>query len=138
LQCKRLLQLPLALLVEAKSPWRTAKEAIAAGAKGELPLIALGKEELISRIFRRGLEKAGMEWEPAITVSSADLIAGYVARGLGAGLTVTTPHRKVDASLRELPLKGFPPLAIGAFWAGRLSPIGKELLGDLAAVAAAR
>jgi DNA-binding transcriptional LysR family regulator len=136
LHARRLLRLPLALLVPESAPWRTAASAIAAGQGGKLDLISLGASELLPRLFARGLKKLGKEWPAAIAVSSADLVAPYVAAGLGAGLTVSTPHRPPPTGLRELPLKGFPSLSVGAFWTGKLSPPAQELLADLAAAAA--
>ncbi len=138
LQSKRLLRLPLVLLVPKTAPWRSAAAAISAGAEGKLDLIALGAHELLPRLFARGLKKMNREWPIAIAVSSADLVAPYVAAGLGAGLTVSTPHRPPAEGLRELPLKGFPPLSIGAFWTGRLSPPAVDLLEELTTVAAMR
>jgi len=135
LEGKRLLRLPLALLVPEASPWRTANAAIAAGVGGKLDLVSLGAQELLPRLFARGLKKLGKEWPAAIAVSSADLVAPYVTAGLGAGLTVITPHRPPAAGLRELPLKGFPSLSVGAFWTGRLPPPAQDLLADLARIA---
>jgi DNA-binding transcriptional LysR family regulator len=134
-QCKRLLKLPLVLWVPEAAKWRTGAEAIAAGAAGELSLVSLGAHELLPRLFARGLEKARREWPITISVNSADLIGPYVARGLGAGLTVSTPFLPPAAGVRELALKGFPQLGIGAFWAGRLSPVATEFLEQLAAIA---
>jgi hypothetical protein len=51
------------------------------------------------------------------------------------GLSVSSPHVPTPRGLRELPLKGFPALSIGAFWAGRLPPVASEFLDDLAAAA---
>jgi DNA-binding transcriptional LysR family regulator len=138
LQCKRLLRLPLVLLVPESAPWLTAATAIKDGDDGKVDLISLGAHELLPRLFARGLRKSGREWPTTIAISSADLIAPYVSAGLGVGLSVSTPHRPPPAGLRELPLKGFPSLDIGAFWTGRLSPPAQELIAELAAIAASR
>jgi DNA-binding transcriptional LysR family regulator len=135
LQSKRLLRMPLVLWVPEQSSWRSGAEAIAAGAAGRLDLISLAPHELLPRLFGRGLKKLRREWSVAIEVSSADLIGPYVLSGLGAGLSVSSPHITMPRGLRELPLKGFPQLSIGAFWAGRPSPVAVEFLSDLAAVA---
>jgi DNA-binding transcriptional LysR family regulator len=134
LQCKRLLKLPIVLWVAESTSWRTAAEAIAAGATGQAGLISLPAHELLPRLFARGLEKTRREWPITISVNSADLIGPYVARGLGAGLTVSTPFLPPPSGVRELVLKGFPQLGIGAFWAGRLSPVAVEFLDELAAL----
>ncbi len=134
LQCKRLLKMPLVLWVAESASWRTAAEAIAAGVSGKAGLISLPAHELLPRLFARGLEKTRREWPITISVNSADLIGPYVARGLGAGLAVSTPFLPPPSGVRELALKGFPQLGIGAFWAGRLSPVADEFLAQLAAL----
>lgn len=137
LTCRRLLRLPLALLVPEDSPWRSAPDAIRAGIAGELNLVSLAAGELLPRLFAQGLRRQRREWPIAIAVSSTDLIAPYVAAGLGAGLTVSTPLRPTPAGLRLLPLTGFPPLAVGAFWSGRLSAPAADLVKSLALAAGA-
>ncbi len=135
LQVRRLLKLPQVLWVPERSGWSSAREAIASGIAGELGLISLPQHELLPRLFAQGLRKLRKEWPIAMEVNSAELIGPYVLCGLGAGLTVSSPHVARPAGVRELPLKGFPQLGVGAFWAGRLSPVAAEFLGDLAAVA---
>jgi len=135
IRSRQLARLPLVLWVKDDSPFRTAAQAIAAGGAGSLDLVSLGSHELLPRLFKRGLEKLGRAWPIAIQVSSAELVGPYVERGLGAGLTVATPHLPIPAGLRAIPLKGFPTLSVGAFWSGRLSPLAEELLDDLTALA---
>jgi DNA-binding transcriptional LysR family regulator len=137
LQSRRLLRMPQVLWVAERSGWRTATEAIAAGAAGKLDLISLPEHELLPRLFTRGLRKMRREWPIAIEVNSADLIAPYVQRDLGAGLSVSSPHLAIPSGVRELPLKGFSQLSVGAFWAGRLSPVAAEFLEDLTEIARA-
>ncbi|MGH8047315.1 MAG: LysR family transcriptional regulator [Chthoniobacterales bacterium] len=135
LHFKRLLRMPLVLWVPEQSPFRSGAEAITAGAAGRLDLISLAPHELLPRLFATGLKKLRREWPVAIEVSSAELIGPYVLSGLGVGLSISSPHMPMPRGLRELPLKGFPQLSIGAFWAGRPSPVAIEFLEDLAAVA---
>lgn len=135
IQSQRLLRLPLVLWIPEDSPLRSGTEAIAEGAAGRLDLISLAPHEMLPRLFSRGLKKLRREWPVSIEVSSADLVGPYVVRGLGAGLCVSSPHVKLPRGIRELPLKGFPQLGIGAFWAGRLSPVAAEFLEDLVSVA---
>jgi DNA-binding transcriptional LysR family regulator len=135
LKMRRLVRLPLVLWVPEASSLRTGSEAIAAGAAGRLDLVSLAPHEMLPRLFARGLKRLRREWPIAIEVSSADLIGPYVQRGLGVGLSVSSPHVPTPRGLRELSLKGFPALSIGAFWAGRLPPVASEFLDDLAAAA---
>jgi hypothetical protein len=46
----------------------------------------------------------------------------YVANGLGIGVSVATPNKKLSPKARGLQLEGFPPGAIGALWRGRQTP----------------
>lgn len=134
---KRLLRLPPVLWVREDSRWRSGAEAIAAGVAGRLDLVSLPPHELLPRLFARGLKPRKREWPVTIEVNSADLIGPYVTRGLGAGLTVSSPHVPRPAGLRELALKGFPSLSVGAFWAGRLSPVAAAFLEELTTTARA-
>ena len=49
-----------------------------------------------------------MEWFPSIEASSADLVEGYVASGLGIGVAVSVPGKPLPKNVRALPLAGFP------------------------------
>ncbi|HEY8904205.1 MAG TPA: LysR family transcriptional regulator [Chthoniobacterales bacterium] len=135
IRSRQLARLPLVLWVKEDAPFRTASQAITAGGAGRLDLVSLGSHELLPRLFARGLKKLGRTWPISIQVSSTELVGPYVERGLGAGLTVATPHVPIPAGVRAIPLKGFPSLSVGAFWSGRLSPLATELLDDLAALA---
>lgn len=138
MKSRALLRLPLALLVPEDSPYHSAADAIRAGAGGRLDLVSLPPHELLPRLFATRLQKQGREWPIAIQVSSAEMIAPYVARGLGAGLTVSTSLLRIPQGVRELPLKGFPNLVIGAFWADRLGPVAQEFLDGISTAAAGK
>lgn len=136
LKSRALLRLPLALLVPENSPYRSAADAIREGSAGRLDLVSLPPHELLPRLFAARLQKLGKEWPIAIQVSSAEMIAPYVGRGLGAGLAVSTPLVRIPQGVRELPLKGFPQLVVGAFWADRLGATAREFLEAISAAAA--
>lgn len=106
-----LLRLPLVLLVPRRSPWRTAADFWRQPVI-DLPLISTPETETLSRNFQAGLARMHRNWMPAITASSLDTVARYVADGLGCGVACAeaTRHRGV----RELPLEKFPPLEIVA------------------------
>lgn len=137
LSVRRLLKLPPVLWVRDDAPWQSGAEAIAAGASGRLDLVSLPPHERLPRLFALGLKKRKRDWPITLEVSSTELIGPYVQRGLGAGLTVSSPHVPRPAGLRELPLKNFPALAVGAFWAGRLSPVAATFLEELTTAATA-
>jgi DNA-binding transcriptional LysR family regulator len=128
-----LTRLPLVLLVRSDCPHKTARAAIQQGAARSLPLIALPAHERICRIFKECLRAQSLAWPVAMEVNSNDLIALYVSHGLGAGLTVRLPRVTLPPTLRELPLTGMPALPIGAFWRGKLTPIGEAFLTALKA-----
>lgn len=118
-----LARLPLGLLVLSSSPYQRASDVLKAGAGGRLPLISLPPHEMLPRLFQRGLAKRALAWRTAMETNSQDLVSIYVRNGLGVGLVVATPDLALDKSVRFLPLKGFDPLPIGAFWRGKLAEI---------------
>lgn len=118
-----LARLPLGLLVLSSSPYQRSTELLKAGTGERLPLISLPPHELLPRLFQRGLAKRQFSWRTAMETNSQDLVSIYVRNGLGVGLVVYTPDLAADATVRFLPLKGFDPLPIGAFWRGTLAEI---------------
>jgi len=117
-----LLELPLVLLVEKGSRF-TAAEELWALDKIDEPLICLPAHETMVKNFQDKLEKLGVEWYPSLEASSADLIEGYVASGLGIGLSVCMPGMPPERNVRVLPLHDFPGMRIGALWQGRNTPL---------------
>jgi len=117
-----LLELPLVLLVgkssKLKSPddlWR--RDRI------EEPLIALPANEMLCKVFQQELGRRGVDWFPSIEVSSLNLVETYVARGYGIGLSLALPQAKPGSEFRQLVLRDFPTVTIGALWAGKPTPL---------------
>ena len=125
-----LLELPLALLVEKSSPVQSAEELWKRDKIAE-SLICLPGAEGICKNFQQGLARLGVDWFPSIEVSSIDLIETYVASGFGIGLSVLVPRARTPASVRLLPLPGFPPVVIGALWRGKSSALLQAFLDEL-------
>jgi DNA-binding transcriptional LysR family regulator len=121
-QSMTLLELPLVLLVQKESPYRSAEE-LWRRDKIDEPLICLPAVESICKTFQDELQKRKVDWFPAIEASSVDLIEVYVASGLGIGVSIAIPSKKLNPTVRALPLDGFPPLVVGALWRGRRSPL---------------
>ena len=117
-----LLELPVVLLVEKSSRFKTAEELWALD-KIVDPLICLPGHETITKNFQARLAELGVEWYPSIEASSADLVEGYVANGLGIGLSVSEPGKPLLKNVRALPLRDFPGTLIGALWRGRNTPL---------------
>jgi DNA-binding transcriptional LysR family regulator len=122
LQCEVMLELPMVLLVEKSSRLRKAEELWALDKISE-PLICLPGHELMTKNFQARLGELGVEWFPSIEASSADLVEGYVAGGLGIGLSVNVPGKPLHKDVRALALKGFPTARIGALWRGKNTPL---------------
>jgi DNA-binding transcriptional LysR family regulator len=129
-----LLQLPLALLVEAQSPLTSAED-LWKRDKIEQPLICLPQAEAICKHFQQGLRRLNVDWFTSIEVSSIDLIETYVANGFGIGLSVIVPRAKANPlqGIRAIPLPGteFPPVIIGALWRGKISALLQAFLDEL-------
>ena len=130
--CSVLLKLPLALLLSkdrGRSIRRSWKDLL-----GQ-PLICLPAAETISRLFRRGLAKAGIEWETSVELSSLDLIPVYVRSGFGVGLFLADPTGTVPPGTSVMPLRDFPPLVVAALWHGKLSKVAGKFLDRITAEA---
>ena len=124
-----LLELPLVLLVEKNSAIRSAEE-LWRRDKIDEPLICLPTAESICREFQDELQKRGVDWFPAIEVSSMELIETYAASGLGIGVSIAIPRKNPPPGVRTLPLNGFPPLVIGALWRGQKTALMDIFLAE--------
>jgi len=89
----------------------------------EESLICLPPTEALSRDFLHRLNQMGVDWFPGIEASSMDLIETYVSEGLGIGLSVAIPRKKLCPEVRAVPLPDFAPIRIGALWRGSVTPL---------------
>lgn len=119
---QRLLELPLVLLVEKNSKVQSPEE-LWQRDKIEDTLISLPANEMICKLFQQELSRRGIDWFPGIEVSSVNLVEAYVARGYGIGLSIAQPQTKPNANVRQLLLRDFPTVTIGALWAGKPTPL---------------
>lgn len=92
------------------------------------PLVALPLNEVLTRQFNAELLRRGWRWPIAIEASGVELVAHYVAQGMGVGLSVTVPQGKLPSGVRALPLNGFPDIVVMACWRGELREPGKTFL----------
>jgi len=112
-----LMKLPLVLLVPASYKLASPRQ--------------LWKEiEVISKLFRQGLEKLGVSWTASVEISSLDLLGAYVSAGFGIGVSVLAPGAKPPAGVKVFPLTNFPPLIIAALWQDRLPPVAESFLNE--------
>ncbi len=133
-----LVSLPLVLLVELRSPVKSAAE-LWRRDRLDAALISLPTNEAIYKNFQLGLGKLGVDWFTAIEVSTVELVETYVANGYGIGLSVQLPQFRHSDKVRVLPLPAdpFAPVTIGALWQGRPNPLNQALLQTLQKAAAA-
>jgi DNA-binding transcriptional LysR family regulator len=133
-----LVSLPLVLLVELRSPIKSAAE-LWRRDRLDAALISLPTNEAIYKNFQFGLGKLGVDWFTAIEVSTVELVETYVANGYGIGLSVQLPQFRHSDKVRVLPLPAdpFAPVTIGALWQGRPNPLNQTLLQTLQKAAAA-
>lgn len=127
IQKLQLLDLPLVLLVEKSSPFKTAEELWALDRISQ-PLICLPPHETMTKNFQTRLAQLGVEWYTSIEASSVDLVEGYVANGLGIGLSISMPGKALAKNVRALALADFPGMSIGALWRGKPTPLMDSFL----------
>jgi DNA-binding transcriptional LysR family regulator len=125
-----LIEVPVVLLVPRDSPI-TAADQLWKRDRIEESLICLPEVEPISKNFRQGLLRSGVDWFPSIEVSSLDLIETYVANGFGIGVYVLAPRAPLSAGVRTVPLPGFAPVVVGAIWRGKTSLLLKTFLDEM-------
>jgi DNA-binding transcriptional LysR family regulator len=125
-----IIKLPLVLLVLKSSRLTSVTQILSEGSPRS-PLISLPSNETIFRLFQQGLKRLGTDWAIGLEVTSLDLIATYVVRGFGTGLSISTPQMKIPAKIRSLPLLNFPPLVLGALWQGTLPAIAQTFLEEV-------
>jgi DNA-binding transcriptional LysR family regulator len=129
-----LLRLPLVLLVQRQSPYKTAAD-LWKQDQIEETLITLPPGEAIVKNFMQGLTALGVDWFTSIKVSSLDLVETYAANGFGIGLHVEIPKAKLRPELRALPLPDFAPVTLGVAWRGKLTPLGEAVIQEMKAKA---
>jgi DNA-binding transcriptional LysR family regulator len=129
LRCLRLLSLPLVLVVPKKSKLKSAAELWEKGSVEE-PLISLPASEVLTKNFRRGLERRGVEWPHSIEASSMELVTRYVANGYGVGVSLGDTEVVKDPDVRVLPMDGFDPVVMAALWSGALTPLVRLALEE--------
>ncbi len=129
LNCVRMLRMPLVLVVPRDSKLKSADELWARKEIAE-PLVSVPPTEAISRIFRKGLQRRRVVWPPAIEASSLELVARYVERGYGLGVSVALPEIVGHPGVRTLPLEGFDPVEVAIMWQGEATPLIRLVLEE--------
>lgn len=118
---RKLLRVPVVLLVPARDRRRTAQEFFAD--PGRPPLISLPATESLVRQFQRDLKARRVRWPVAMEVDSLVTIARYVAEGEGVGVTLDLPGYVKQRGTRVVPLPDFAPVEVAAFWRAEPTPV---------------
>jgi DNA-binding transcriptional LysR family regulator len=134
LRVRSLLQLPLVLLVQARSRVTEARQ-LWGQDKIEETLITFPREDPVQAQFQRELQKRRVDWFCGIEVSSSRLIECYVRAGHGIGLAVAVPGFRPAKGIRVIPLEDFARVNIGVVWCGKLSSIAQQFLAEVEAEA---
>lgn len=129
LRCRRLLRLPLVLLVPRARRLRSAAELWQTDLK-QHPLISMPATESISRKFQQGLRAHGLSWPVGIEAHSLLMISQYAAANQGIGLSVAVPGLLRDRRLRVCPLEDFPPVEMAALWRDEATPLVSAFLAE--------
>jgi DNA-binding transcriptional LysR family regulator len=124
-ETERLLDLKAVLVLPIGDTAKTAAEVLR---REGLCFIALPDGVQPSTAVFAELDRRGVPWKLAVEASSLELIDTYVAAGHGIGLSVEIPGVESAASVRRLPLTGFPAIEFGAIWSGRLGPLATRFL----------
>lgn len=127
LQSRRLLQLPLVLLVPNAFKLKDAADVLEQD-RIDQTLISFPANESMAKIFQGELVKRKQVWPTGMEVNSLELVETYAANGFGIGLTVSVPGRRVPAGLRAIVLHDFPPVTVAALWQNQLSAVGLALV----------
>jgi DNA-binding transcriptional LysR family regulator len=130
LRCMPLVRVPLVLLVPRRSRLKSSA-ALWANRRIKERLITLPAADITSKLFERELQRRRVEWPATVEASSLDAIAKYVANGDGIGLSVDLAPVTRHPGVRVVPLESFPPLTIGAYWLGDLTPVLRTFLDEL-------
>lgn len=129
LRYRRLLRVPLVLLVPARAPRRPA-EAWWSPGPTRPPLISLPGTETLTRIFQRELRARGVRWQVTIEADSLLMIARYVACGQGVGVSLDFPGYAQVPGVRAVSLPGFAPIDVAAWWRDEPSPVVGAFLAE--------
>lgn len=132
IESETLINLPLALLVPAKSRWKTLDNLLQQERLAE-PLVCLPEREPVTRQFFKALRERNSHWPVVFEVSSLELIETYVASGFGIGLTIQVPGQPIPRSLRLVSLDDFSPIQIAILWHGAPDQIITALIRELKA-----
>lgn len=126
-----LARLPLVLLVPRKSKLRSATEL---WRQKEIvdTLICLPPDNPITQQFVAGLHRRHIEWPSVMEVNSLELVEAYSSKGLGLGVSLQLPTRKLAAAgVRALPLNDFPQVPVGLVWRRKANPTLEALITQL-------
>ena len=125
LKSEPLLKIPTVLWVPSKSranSWRDFIEKdpySKTGYIGSQPLIGLPTNEILQQLFQKELDRLEVNWPVSVEVNSTDVVRDFVGRGFGVGVGIFIPGLQAPKGVKPLPMKGFPPLVIGAMYQGK-------------------
>jgi len=128
IQCEILATLPMVLLIPegVKIPKGGIHDLV-----DHYPLIRPPANTAVSRLFSKGLERAGLKWDSKIEVTTIDLVQAYVSQGFGIGVSVQAPGVKFAKDIRVLDLNDFPQLIIAGLWRGQIHPLARKVVDGL-------
>lgn len=130
ISARNVLKLPLVLLVPSKVKLQSADELWKCD-KIEHELLTLPQDEILTKLFMQTLAKKGIEWFPAMELTSFELIQIYVAEGYGIGVCAQVPQLKLRPGVRALPLPDFPSVNFGLLWHGKMSCVTAAVAEEL-------
>lgn len=134
LKCEPLLRIPSVLWVPSRSKAKSWRDFIGkdpfskSGMLGKEPLIGLPSNEILQQLFQREFDRMELNWPVSVEVNSTDVVRDFVGRGFGVGVGICIPGLPSPKGVKPLPMKGFPPLVIGAMYQGRPKEVVTDFL----------
>jgi DNA-binding transcriptional LysR family regulator len=127
IHCEELLRLPLAFVLRTDMKVASSAQLLKMAELKKYPLISFPAGFASTKHFQQELTRRKIKWDHEIEAHSLELIHTYVKNGFGIGLSIGLHKFEKSSKLYSLPLQNFPPLRLGAFWLGNLTPIAEKL-----------
>jgi DNA-binding transcriptional LysR family regulator len=112
---RKLITVPLVLLAPQGDPAWTPPNLTRPGIINA-PLVAMDRNEGLSQIFWRVLEKRKIVWNSTLSSATLDTLSRFVAEKQGFAVGLKVPGQSVPPGVVAHPLRGFRPVTVVVAW----------------------